>query len=179
MPHKHLDVADLLKDLQVDPQANIRDALEVRYALKCFLLYDIIATHIMLSVCLEMQVQANQTSSTQEGLDPSGSATADSSHVQTDYAGMDGGMYYALNGYPAHHGYFIGGKLRACISTRRLFEKTGDYPGIFQPVYTSDIFFLFFGYLSCLAKMQGMTILWIGRIIQGILLPKVVTHRMQ
>ena len=61
-----------------------------------------------------MQVQPNQTSTTQEGeLDSSATAITDSSHVQTDYAGMDGGMYYALNGYPAHHGYFIGGKSRA------------------------------------------------------------------
>ena len=55
-------------------------------------------------------MQPNQNSSTQGGLDPSGTAIADASHVQAGYGGMDGGMYYTLNGYPAHHGYFIGGK---------------------------------------------------------------------
>ena len=55
-------------------------------------------------------MQPNQNSSTQGGLDPSGTAIADASHVQAGYGGVDGGMYYTLNGYPAHHGYFIGGK---------------------------------------------------------------------
>ena len=121
-------------------------------------------------------MQPNQNSSTQGGFDSSGTAIADASHVQAGYGGMDGGMYYTLNGYPAHHGYFIGGKYKGIFNEKKNFQRTGSYSDfsvlvleVYVVLLTSDLF----------RKKQVMTILWIGMIIQGMSLRKVATLRMQ
>eukprot|EP00250_Pteridium_aquilinum_P014239 c21866_g1_i2 orf=787-2799(-) len=76
-------VAGLLQNLHVDSRATIRDSL---------------------------QVLPSPNVGAQGGeLDPSGAGMADVSSMPAGYGAMEAGMYYASNGYPSHHGYYVGG----------------------------------------------------------------------
>lgn len=57
-----------------------------------------------------MQMIPNPNAGAQGGLESSGAGMADTSSMPAGYGGMEAGMYYSSNGYPSHHGYYIGGE---------------------------------------------------------------------
>lgn len=75
-------VAGLLQNLHVDSHQNTRDAI---------------------------QVLPNSNAGVQGGLDSSGAYMPDVSNILAGYGGIDAGMYYSSNGFPSHHGYYMGG----------------------------------------------------------------------
>lgn len=75
-------VAGLLQNLHVDSQTSIHDTL---------------------------QMIPNPNAGAQGVLESSGAGMADTSSMPAGYGGMEAGMYYSSNGYPSHHGYYIGG----------------------------------------------------------------------